>query len=257
MSGIFKTAGSACLVLQSVALPLSFANHASTVSITGGSHVPWSPCFHYLDLQWNHYIRKLGVDIKLELLRCGFYPKGGGVIKARIMPTDAFKAFDITERGRLEKIRGISFAANLDKSAAIRQKHRTELGLAQNSLAATIDIIDVPAVGKNTMLLLLAHFENSQCCYFSLGARGKRVEKVADEAVEQLLCFFSSDGAIDQFLADQLLIPIALSKQPCALKTSCITQHLLTNIEIIKNFLDITIKVKGKFNSAGVVEFEG
>ena len=250
-----QTAGSTSLVLHSVVYPLSLADTPSSVSIIGGTHVPWSPCYHYLDLQWDYYLKKMGFEIDLEMIRAGFYPQGGGKINAKIVPSMSKNSISLTERGALTAVRGISFAANLDKSVAIRQQKRADFRLAQNNLNASIDIIDVPAIGKNTMLLLLACFEKSQCCYFDLGARGKRAENVADRAVDQLMEFLNTDGAIDQFLADQLLLPIALSRQLSVLKTSRITQHLLTNIDIIQKFLEVSIKVSGALNSEGIVEF--
>ncbi|HHT9153259.1 MAG TPA: RNA 3'-terminal phosphate cyclase, partial [Candidatus Hypogeohydataceae bacterium YC40] len=51
------TAGSVSLVLQTLFLPLAHAPEPSRVEITGGTHVPWSPCFHYLKLQWQEYLR--------------------------------------------------------------------------------------------------------------------------------------------------------------------------------------------------------
>ena len=46
------TAGATTLVLQTILLPLSLAKSASSVVISGGTHVPMSPCFHYIDQQW-------------------------------------------------------------------------------------------------------------------------------------------------------------------------------------------------------------
>ena len=45
------TAGATSLVLQTVYLPLVFIETPSTITIIGGTHVPLSPCFHYLDWQ--------------------------------------------------------------------------------------------------------------------------------------------------------------------------------------------------------------
>ena len=30
--------------------------------LIGGTHVSWSPCFHYLDLQWLPYLRRMGLE---------------------------------------------------------------------------------------------------------------------------------------------------------------------------------------------------
>ena len=47
----------------------------------------------------------------------------------------------------------------------------------------------MPSPGKGTLLLVQAEFEHSTCCYFGLGAPGKRAEQVADEAVDALEAF--------------------------------------------------------------------
>ena len=82
------TAGSTSLVLQTVFLPLSLSGSASSVMITGGTHVPWAPCYHYLEWQWLPVIHHLGFDLSLSLEQAGFYPQGGGRISAtiRILP---------------------------------------------------------------------------------------------------------------------------------------------------------------------------
>jgi RNA 3'-phosphate cyclase len=81
-SGNFRfdigTAGSTSLVLQTILPALSLASTNSTLRLIGGTHVPWSPCFHFLEMHWLRYMREIGFDIGLELDRAGFYPQGGG-----------------------------------------------------------------------------------------------------------------------------------------------------------------------------------
>jgi RNA 3'-terminal phosphate cyclase (ATP) len=50
--------------------------------------------------------------------------------------------------------------------------------------------------------------------------------------------FLVSGAAVDRFLADQLLIYMAISKAGCY-TTNELTAHLTTNMEIIKKFLDV------------------
>ncbi|MGR3294140.1 MAG: RNA 3'-terminal phosphate cyclase, partial [Candidatus Scalindua sp.] len=59
-----KTAGSTSLVLQTIFLPLSLANTPSSITIRGGTHIPFSPCFNYLKEHWLYYLKKIGFDIK-------------------------------------------------------------------------------------------------------------------------------------------------------------------------------------------------
>jgi len=69
----------------------------------------------------------------------------------------------------------------------------------------------LPAASRGTVLLLLAERKPGRACCFALGARGKRAERVADEAVDALAAFLRRDGAVDPWLADQLLLPLALA----------------------------------------------
>jgi len=76
---------------------------------------------------------------------------------------------------------------------------------------------------------------------------------VADEAVTALGAFLRSDGAVDPWLADQLLIPLALAREPSTLRTSEVTGHLLTQAAVIQRFLPVSITIDGLVGPAGLV----
>jgi RNA 3'-terminal phosphate cyclase (ATP) len=251
------TAGSAPLVLQTIFLPLSFAQNPSSVTLIGGTHVPWSPCFHYLDLHWLSYIQQIGLNAKLKLELAGFYPAGSGRMRAEIWPAMKLTPLNITNRGALKSIRGISAIANLDRSVAERQKRQALKRLKDLSPNVEIEVIQMPSQFRSTLLLLIAKFETSQCCFFGLGKLGKRAERVADEAVDELREFLASDGAVDHYLADQLILPLAFVTGVSELRTDKITQHLVTNAETIRMFLPVEIEICGALDSAGVVRIKG
>ena len=247
------TAGSTSLVLQTILPPLSFAAATSTVTLIGGTHVPWSPCFHYLEMHWLHYMRKIGFDIRLELAAAGFYPRGGGSVLATVRPASPLSPLCLTNRGTLNSIRGISAVANLDLSVAERQKVRALKRLRDVSSSVEIEILRLSSPSKGTLLLLLAEFENSQCCFYGLGALGKPAERVADEAVDELLNLLATDGAIDHYLSDQLILPLALAPGESEIRTSKVTQHLTTNAEIVKMFLPVSIECEGEIGQTGSI----
>jgi RNA 3'-phosphate cyclase len=252
------TAGATTLVLQTILLPLSLANAASSVEITGGTHVPWSPCFHYLSLHWLVVLQQAGFNAQMELVQAGFYPAGGGRINARIKSTAAISPLVLNQPGKLKRVHGVSGVANLPESIAERQKRQAILRLHNlPEFGAHPDLHiqtqKLPSPVKGTFLLLLAEFETGQCCYFGLGALGKPAELVADEAVNALLAFLDTGGAIDQYLADQLLLPLCLADGPSVLRTSQITEHLQTNAQIISAFLDTRIEIQGELGRPGLV----
>jgi len=76
----------------------------------------------------------------------------------------------LTERGALRRIYGISAVSNLDLSIAERQRTQSLRRLAEGFADLEIAVVQIPSRFRGTMLLLIAEFEHSHCCYFGLGA---------------------------------------------------------------------------------------
>jgi RNA 3'-phosphate cyclase len=260
-SGEFRfdigTAGSTSLVLQTVLYPLSFGDADSSVTLIGGTHVPWSPCFHYLQLHWLHYMGKIGFAVQLHLESAGFYPRGGGRVRAAVRPVTTLAPLRLTDRGPLKRIRGISAVANLSAEVAERQRRQALHKLGELSKISEFEVLFLTAPSPGTFLLLLAEFENSQCCFYGLGARRKPAERVADEAVNELRDFLSTDGCVDHYLADQLVVPLALASGKSEVRSSKITQHLTTNAEVVKMFLPVSIEIEGEVGQPGSIRISG
>lgn len=252
------TAGATALVLQTLLPPLALAEGASTITVHGGTHVPWSPCFHYLDWHWRPLLKRIGIDAELELHMAGFYPRGGGQVAARIAGGSKVSGLHLTQRGRLVRIRGLSAVADLPQEIAERQRRQALRRLDQmiHEAPVGIEISSLPARSKGTLLLLLAEFEHCQACFFALGARGKRAETVADEAVDSLAEFLATQATLDQWMADQLMLPLSLAAEKSLFVTSRVTQHLLTNAGVIQLFLPLQISIEGAPGEPASVSIE-
>ncbi|MEW6486888.1 MAG: RNA 3'-terminal phosphate cyclase [Thermodesulfobacteriota bacterium] len=248
------TAGAASLVLQTVALPLALAEGASTVGVTGGTHVPWSPSAHYLERQWAWALEQVGARLEVRLARAGFYPRGGGEITARIEPVRGFRPVRWIEPGRLLGVSGISAVANLDPSIAARQARRARERLAGLGVPVAVDVQSIDAPSPGTFLFLEAAFEHARCCATGLGERGKPAERVADEAADEIAAFVGSGAAVDPHLADQLLLPLCLAAGESAFTTARVTRHLTTNAAVVRHFLPgAAVEVEGAEGEPGRV----
>lgn len=247
------TAGSTSLILQTVLLPLSRTGRQSRVTITGGTHVPWSPCFEYLAWHWLPFLNRLGITADLTMKQAGFYPLGGGVVRAEIYPGADIKPLILKERGELITIRGLSGSANLPDHIIERQRRQVLKRLERYPVSG-IEISRMAAYSPGTVLLLLAEFEYGQCCFFGLGERGKPAERVADEAVDALEDFIDTEAVIDHFLADQLLLPIALADNASRFTASKVSRHLLTNAEVIRLFQPVEIEIQEQSGKAALVK---
>jgi RNA 3'-terminal phosphate cyclase (ATP) len=251
------TAGAATLVLQTVLLPLAAGGGDSRVTITGGTHVPWSPSYHYLERVWLPCLRRLGVKAEIAMSRAGLYPRGGGVVSAVIRPSLPDVPLRLIDPGPLTVVRILSAVANLDESIAERQSRQARRRLEGCGAPVEVEQFSLSALSPGTMLMVQADFEHSRCAYAALGERGKPAERVADEAVDGFLTFLASGAAVDEHLADQMLIPLALAPGVSELRTARVTQHLLTNAWVIGQFLEARIEIVGEEGEAGLVRVEG
>ena len=259
------TAGAATLVLQTVLLPLALAGGPSTVVVRGGTHVAWSPPFDYVDQVYLPALAGLGIGCRLELVRWGFYPKGGGELRATIQPAQptapASPRLPWTEpRGELAAVTVLSAAANVGNQVTARQASRAYNRLAAARLAVTPQtrLLNPPSPGPGTCVFVLAEYAGGARAGFTgYGRQGYPAERVADDAVDAFLAFHVSNAPVDPHLADQLVLPLALHSQPVAFHTSQITQHLLTNIWVVEQFLGPRFAVDGRLGEAGKVQMQG
>jgi RNA 3'-terminal phosphate cyclase (ATP) len=252
------SAGATTLVFQALLVPLRFADGNSRLFLRGGTHVAWSPPFHYLEAVYLPMLRRMGISTRIDIERWGWYPKGGGVLTAQIEGSSSnLRGLELNERGALRKLWGISALSNLPGHIAERQKRLAEERLRARGFHPEMEIVDAPATGMGTMVFLVAEFEQVRAGFTSLGRKGKPAETVAEEAVEGFLHYYDSDMALDQHLADQLVLPLALAKGESSFTTCCITQHLLTNAWLVERLLGTEIVIEGERGKAGQVTIAG
>ncbi|MBI1987719.1 MAG: RNA 3'-phosphate cyclase [Nitrospinae bacterium] len=248
------SAGATSLLFQTLALPLAYGPESSEVTLRGGTHVPWSPPFQYLAEVFLPLLGRLGYRANLELERWGWYPIGGGVVHLGVEPLTKLQPITLGERGRLKAIKGLSATSNLPSHVAERQARRAEGRLKALGLPVEMEVTQAPSLGQGSFLFLLALSEEGIGGFSSLGARGKRAEVVADEAVDDLIRYLDSGCAIEEHLADQLIPFLALAGGNSSFTTSRISQHLLTNIWVARYFLPVKFIVEGEEGSPGAVK---
>ena len=251
------TAGATVLVLQTILPVLLFASRESEVVLSGGTHVPFGPCYHYAAHVFAPALRRLGVDIGLSIESYGFYPRGGGKIRARILPAKVIAPLRAVDPGKLVAVRGESAVGNLPLAIAERQKDaalaKIAPALRDSGIHADVRVISAPATGQGTFLFLAAESEGAVAGFCALGARGKRAEKVGEEAAGAFLDHAGSGAALDPHLADQLVPYLALADGESDFTTSEVTVHLLTNLWAVGLFRPFRYDVAGEPGKPGRV----
>ena len=248
-----KTAGSVSLVFQTLFLPLSLARDASRVTVRGGTHVKWSPSFEFLHDQWLFYLKQIGFGISLRLEKAGYYPQGGGILKARVQPAGQLRPLVLSAPGELQRVRGLIFISNLKKAIADHQLAQAKKNLLSRGISPEIEIRDYPSPGTGTGTHLRAAFENGSGSFTSLGERGVPAERVASISARSVCDYIDSGAAVDRFTADQLILPLSFTGGESFFTCEQVTPHLVTNARIVEMFMPVRVKVDGELGQPGQV----
>lgn len=248
------TAGATALVLHTVYLPLALRGTGpSEVTITGGTHNDHAPCFHFLETTWNGYMRRLGLEIDLEMPKAGFYPRGGGMIRAVIRPCSRINGLTLTTCPELTTAGGFSAVAGLPESVAKRQARRLSTRLKQEGIESHIPLEEWEAMNPGTAAAVVFRQAPVPTLFYGLGERGKPAEAVADDAADEAIRFRDGKAPVDPHSADQLLLPLAFSPDASEYRTTEVTRHTTTNIATVRRFVDRDISVDSTGDSAGTI----
>lgn len=248
------TAGSTTLVLQAVLPPLMIAAAPSLLKLEGGTHNVHAPPFEFLQKTFLPLINRIGPQVSLELERYGFYPPGGGRLNVYIEPATKLQRLGLTARRLIRARRARALVVNLPASIGER-----ELAVIRERLNWNDDELLIEAsqnaFSPGNVLTLELESEQLTEVVTGIGERGVRAETVAARAVAETERYLSTDAPVGEHLADQLLIPLALTGGGSYL-TGPLSLHTTTNIEIVKKFLPVEITVEPMANDVFAVKVQ-
>lgn len=246
------SAGAVTLILQAIMWPLLFASQPSRVVLRGGTHVPFSPPFHYFTKVALPAFARLGVQVELSLQEWGWYPMGGGQITAVIHPLTRLQAANFTPTP-ITQVYGLAAVTNLPAHIPQRMARRAHNLLADAGLRPHIDPLRETGRGPGAGIMLWVEGGGAS----ALGRKGLPADQVAETAVAQLLAFVDNKVAVDEHLADQLLLPMALAHGRSSFTTHVITQHTLTNAALLQQLLGVDTQIDGKPGQPGQLTVTG
>lgn len=248
-------AAAATPVLQAMTVALAAARQSSRVSLTGGTHVAGSPSYHYLAGPWAATVARLGYSMKIELVRAGFAPAGGGRIVATVEPRRTVESpLAFEERGELVAVRGVSVDARARTPLAERQRAAAAERLWESRrMEAEWETGTVPSDSPGAAILLSATFERG-CAGFSLLAeRGGRAEVLGDRAARLLLKLLDGEAAVDPHLADQLAVPLAVAGCGGRIATAAVSRQLVAVAAVLGHF-GFDARLSGREGAPGLLE---
>ena len=239
------TAGSTVLVCQTILLVLATADGESTITFEGGTHNGLSPSLCFLQQSYLPILEKMGIKCDINITRLGFNPAGGGKWQIHIKPA-SLKTIELTkacsELNSINKNCSINAILSLlSRSIAEREIAQAKKTLCWQNAKSEIKFVD--SLGPGNSLQLCVANETHTSMFEIIGQTGLSAENVAKRAAGRVNKFLHAQAAVEEHLADQLLLPMTLAGKG-SFSTTKPSLHTMTNIDVIKKFIEIDIKVE-------------
>ena len=218
------TAGSVPLILQVLIPAVSLIKKRLKISIMGGTDVPWSPTADYTRFVLNKAFSVIGIDFSLDIKKRGYYPRGGGVIDAKIEPCKTLKPVSFIKRTTKS---AKMFCSYCNTSNDIVEKEISDAKgiLEERGFNVEYSIKEEMALDKGCSILIFSNDDTSiigsdiiyQKNMIGIG------RLVADK-------FLESNLGVDLFLSDMVVTPLSLIPETSVFRVNHITKHLETNL---------------------------
>ncbi len=248
--------GSCTLVMQALVPALLTASGPSRLTVTGGTHVPFAPPFEFLQDTLFPWLERLGPRLDARLNRLGFMQIGGGSISVEITPVPSLKPLEACTCGAFTGADGHIRLYNLEARIAEREKaallaeNLAPLGLQEEALR--IETETHAAEGPGNALLVTVRRESGATVCAGIGQKGLSAEVVARRAADRAMSFLRAEVPVEQHLADQLLVPLALAGGGAFL-TEKPSLHTKTCMEVLPLFMNITARAVQQNDKAWLI----
>lgn len=243
------TAGSTTMMAFTL-IPLGlFAQEPCQFSITGGLFQDYAPSAFYMQKMLVPLIQKMGAEVRVEIQRPGYVPRGNGQLTLEVKPLAApLKPLSMLEQGSVKDISGISLSSHLEKERVSERMAEECIRLLKKSgYQARIDVLhDTKAIQKGAAMILWA--QTSTGCLLGAdqaGRPGRRSEAIAQFVVETLLDDLQSGATTDRHLADQLILFASLAKGVTEYRIPRRTDHVDANLWLVEKILGARTELRG------------
>ena len=231
-----KTAGSISLILQVLIPVVSIAQKKLTLIIKGGTDVLWSPSMDYTQYVLKEAYSRMGIKFSIEVIKRGYYPKGGGEIKIQVYPAE-IKSVNFIER----KTNNLKLICTFSKISLEKIKEKIKV---------ESEIKEEEAIDSGASLLIYNIDNNS-----IMGIDSLFNKKIQDFDLDLDKINNNSLG-LDEKLADMIVVPASLAKGKTIFRVKEITNHLETNLFVTSKITGCKYGI-GKISEGFEVIVEG
>ena len=241
----------------------------SVLALRGGTDVPFAPTIDYLRYvlwpviseSWVRHSTSCEVDMKFEVLKRGFYPKGGGKVRvstSHLQEPEYKKRISLTratdnkpedwritvhvtstehEVLHLNKICLNAFLHASDKATLMKDSSEFKHGEVDTAEECR------RAGEKGASVTMSAtHLWNGSPVHFGVSRvvdvkKGEKLEDAATSAAEELAALIDSGATVDDHMLDQLVVYMALGAGGEVLARAPLSMHAKTAMAVCEQMM--------------------
>lgn len=247
-----NTAASIGLIFQALIIALIGYKKKIEIEINGGAtYGAWAPSITYVQNITLEYLKKFGINnFEIDVIKHGFYPKGGAIVKITYNPTSfpKFKSnLNLVARKSIKRVNLLSISSKSLKRSNVAERQISssikELKKGLGNIDIDSEIIYVKSSSPGSGLTL---WTDSEFPFGSsiVGKKGLLSEQVAETFIGQFSLDWKRGGIIDKFQTDQLIPLLAFNPSSSFTSGKPLSSHTKTNIWIAKHFFNVEFVIK-------------
>lgn len=251
-----NTAGSVALLIQA-ALPIGlFCPGAVELELKGGTNTEMAPQLDFCTEVFRPNLEKFGATFDFEMIKRGYFPRGGGHCILRINNNSDLKELQpvvMTEMGRIRDCYGWSFVAGSVPMSVANEMGRgaedafSQSNLVDNSMKVNIECYkEDQKIAKDNCSGVIVCCETDKRCLIGgsgLGNKQEQPKQTGVKAVQEVIDSILVGACVDEHVQDQLIIFMALAKGTSRIRTGPITLHTKTAIHMCEKMTDAKFAV--------------
>ena len=241
------TAGSIPLILQVLIPVVAMSKKQFNLRIKGGTDVLWSPTIDYTQHVLQEAYSRMGINFSLELIKRGYYPKGGGEIKLQVNASN-IKSISFSKR-KTNKVKLICSFSKFTNNEIKNKVYEIVKQLTDANFIVDVEIKSEEALDSGASLLIYSIDDDS---IIGIDALYNKKTSKFDLDMDN----FIKNYAIDDNLADMLIVPASLASGKTILPVKEITKHLETNLFVTSKITGCKYGI-GKTSNGFEVIIEG
>ena len=191
----------------------------------------------------------------MEIIKRGYYPKGGGLVKLKVYPSKKLKPITLTQR-KTNYVKLFCSYSNLSSDPINNEIKQAENLLIDSGFKIESEVKKEESVSNGCSMLLYSHDASSIIGSDGLTDTTAKIGKSISKN------FIRSNLGVDNHLSDMIVVPVSLIDETSFYRIKEITKHLETNLYVTSKItgckygigkLDNGFEVRIKGNSNSII----